>query len=171
MRSCVRPGILGCLLSLGMAGCGARTPFGDVRTEGAAPDSGAGAPAPVDTAVPAPGAPTLSALPCTGSSGTAVGLADAARTGRCRFHSAEPADPEHPDLQLSTNDRSISVKIVASAEACPTVNDQGWYLVPNVPGVIVAAPVVMTFELCPGVCDEIQVGEGWLLSIPVKTCR
>jgi hypothetical protein len=108
---------------------------------------------------------------CTGSTGIAVGSADRSHVGACRFHSAEFADLSNPGLVFVHGSDLLPLALVNSKADCDTVNGLGWYLVPNVPGFILMAPVVMTFEVCPTACNEIGSGVGWGLVFNINTCK
>jgi hypothetical protein len=53
---------------------------------------------------------------------------------------------------------------------CDRVQGQGWFFVANVPGVMVEAPIVMTFEVCPEACEKINSAKDWSLSFKLNTC-
>jgi hypothetical protein len=75
-------------------------------------------------------------------------------------------------LKFYTGDgAAVALTLIDGPEQCAAVSGRGWYLVPTDSGVIVEAPVVMTFEVCASACAEIADRQMSLLMFNINTCR
>jgi hypothetical protein len=113
--------------------------------------------------------PALSAH-CGGPETTVVAIGGRAqmRVDACTWHVADPINP-NGDLIFTTT-VNLPLTWVGGPDQCASVGGQGWYFVQNMPGIIVMAPAVETFQVCPAVCAQIPAGaDTW--GLQYRGCR